>query len=78
MPTALSLCVYESISRSFIKKMTPKDKHQENEMLREYDFHAGKRGKHARAYNQGHTVVIHQSDGNTLVQQFPPQEGAGL
>jgi len=49
-----------------------------NEMLSEYDFQGGKRGKHARAYSQGHTVNIHQADSTTLIQHFSLQEGSVL
>ena len=49
---------------------------QQDEILPEYDFRGGKRGKHARAYSQGHTVTVHQADGTTLVQHFTLQEGA--
>lgn len=56
--------------------MASEDKKSENNMLPEYDFQSGQRGKHARAYTQGHTVTIHQSDGTTLVQQYVMPEGA--
>ncbi len=47
-------------------------------MLPEYDFRGGVRGKHYRAYRQGHTVTIHKSDGTTDVQYFQLEEGAVL
>jgi hypothetical protein len=37
----------------------------DDEMLPEYDFRGGVRGKHFRAYQQGHTVEIHRADGTT-------------
>lgn len=46
-----------------------------DDMLPEYDFRGGVRGKHARAYQQGHTVEIHQTDGTTIVQHFTLAEG---
>ena len=45
-------------------------------MLPEYDFRRGVRGKHARAYRQGHTVRVRHPDGTTTVQYFTPAEGA--
>jgi hypothetical protein len=48
----------------------------DNDMLPEYDFTGGVRGKHHHAYRQGHTVRIHQIDGSTNVQSFKPEEGA--
>ena len=47
-----------------------------DEMLPEYDFQGGVRGKHFRAYQQGHTVEIHKADGTTETQRFDVQEGA--
>jgi len=46
------------------------------EMRAEYDFSNGVRGKHAAAYQQGHTVTIHKKDGTTIVQNFKLEEGA--
>jgi hypothetical protein len=46
------------------------------EMRAEYDFSSGVRGKHAAAYQQGHSVTIHKKDGTTVVQNFRLQEGA--
>lgn len=45
-------------------------------MLPEYDFRGGVRGKHFRAYQQGHTVEIHRADGTTEVQRFTVEDGA--
>ena len=45
-------------------------------MRAEYDFSKGVRGKHADAYQQGHTVTIHKKDGTTIVQNFKLEEGA--
>jgi hypothetical protein len=47
-----------------------------DEMLPEYDFSGGVRGKHARQYQHGHTVKIHKKDGTTVVQHFKLEEGA--
>jgi len=45
-------------------------------MRAEYDFSQGTRGKHHQLYREGHTVEIHQADGEVLVQHFTLQEGA--
>jgi len=45
-------------------------------MQSEYDFSGGERGKHTRAYHEGHSVAIHQEDGKTRIQHFTLQEGA--
>ncbi|EAZ91025.1 hypothetical protein [Crocosphaera chwakensis] len=50
--------------------MTPID-----EMLPEYDFSQGVRGKHYQAYREGHSVTINQEDGTTVVQNFVLEEG---
>ena len=46
------------------------------EMLPEYDFSGGTRGKHARQYERGHSVKVDKTDGTTLVQHFKLEEGA--
>jgi len=48
------------------------------EALSEYDFRGGVRGKHHRAYAQGHTIKIHKADGTTSVQYFTLEDGAVL
>ena len=48
----------------------------DNEMLPEYDFRGGVRGKHYQAYRRGHTVTIHQADGTDIVQHFTLEDGA--
>jgi hypothetical protein len=47
-------------------------------MLPEYNFtgKTGVRGKYYRAYQQGHTVKIHQEDGTVTEQRFTPEEDA--
>ncbi|HEY9897508.1 MAG TPA: hypothetical protein V6D34_19195 [Candidatus Sericytochromatia bacterium] len=47
----------------------------DDDLLPEYDFTGGVRGKHYRAYRQGHTVTIRQADGTTVEQQFTPEAG---
>ncbi len=46
------------------------------EMLPEYDFSGGVRGKHAAQYQRGHTVNIRKTDGTTVVQHFTLEDGA--
>ena len=59
------------------KEKNTKSQNQENdEMLPEYDFRGGVRGKHFKAYRRGHTVTIHKSDGTTEVRHFKLEEGA--
>lgn len=48
----------------------------DNDLLGEYDFTGGVRGKHYQAYRQGHSVTIHQTDGTDIVQHFRLEEGA--
>ena len=45
-------------------------------MRAEYDFSSGTRGKHYRAMQAGYTITIHQGNGETLVKEVKPQEGA--
>ena len=46
------------------------------EMLPEYDFTKGVRGKHSPAYQRGHAVKIHRTDGTISVQHFTLDDGA--
>jgi hypothetical protein len=50
----------------------------DDEMLPEYDFSQGIRGKHYQAYREGHTVTIHQEDGTTVVKNYTLEDGAIL
>jgi hypothetical protein len=60
-----------------MKKKTSKQQEAENhDMLPEYDFKNGIRGKHYKAYRKGHTVKIHKMDGTTTVQYFKLEDGA--
>jgi len=36
---------------------------EDDDMLPEYDFSGGIRGKHYKAYRRGHTVKIQKADG---------------
>lgn len=52
---------------------------QENineEMLEEYDFAKGVRGKHVREYRGGHTVRITKKDGSIQECHFTLEDGA--
>ena len=54
-----------------------KDKSSEEyEMREEYDFSGGVRGKHFRAYRQGHTVKIARADGSTEERCLTQEDGA--
>lgn len=44
---------------------------EEDNLLPEYDFSQGVRGKHHQAYQQGHAVTISHPDGRTTTQEFP-------
>lgn len=60
-----------------MKKISSKKEVAEKaEMLPEYDFTGGVRGKHYKAYRKGHEVKIHKADGTTVVQCFKLEEGA--
>jgi hypothetical protein len=48
----------------------------DDEMLPEYDFSQGVRGKHHRAYRQGYQVTVRKTDGTTEVRDFVLPEGA--
>ena len=50
----------------------------DDEMLPEYDFSKGVRGKHYEAYRQGYKVIIHKADGTTEEREFVLPEGAIL
>jgi hypothetical protein len=62
-----------------MKKANSKNRNTEDvDMLPEYDFSGGVRGKHYKAYRKGHTVKIHKADGTVSVQYFLPREGSVL
>lgn len=58
-----------------MKKESSKKLSNEDEMLPEYDFRGGVRGKHYKAYRQGFTVTIHNADGTKTVQEHKPEKG---
>ncbi len=51
---------------------------EEQDMLPEYDFRGGVRGKHYQEYIKGHRVKIHKADGTTEVRYFTLEDGAVL
>ncbi len=51
-------------------------KQQPDEMLPEYDFSEGVRGKHYQAYRRGYQVIVHKMDGTTETRDFSLPEGA--
>jgi hypothetical protein len=53
-----------------------RQKLENDDMLPEYDFKGGIRGKHYKEYRQGHIVTIHKTDGTTVVQHFKLEERA--
>ncbi len=46
-----------------------------DDMLPEYDFSKGVRGKHHRAFHKGYTVTVHKTDGTTEVRDLALPEG---
>lgn len=60
------------------RKRTQHRKSEDNNILPEYDFSGGVRGKHYKAYRKGHTVKIHKADGTVSIQYFQPGEGSVL
>jgi hypothetical protein len=53
------------------------DAHREtDEMRAEYDFSAGERGKHHRAFHHGYRVVIHKKDGSVEERDCGLPDGA--
>jgi hypothetical protein len=58
------------------KKTSKHHETEDNDMLPEYDFKDGIRGKHYKAYRKGHSVNIHKADGTTTVQYFKLEDGA--
>ncbi len=46
------------------------------EMLPEYDFSNGVRGKHYRQMQRGHTITIFNPDGTTTIKHVKPDKDA--
>lgn len=47
-----------------------------DELLPEYDFTGGVRGKHHKAYREGHTVEVRRADGTIDTHYFTLEDGA--
>ena len=47
----------------------------DNDMLAEYDFSDGIRGKHYQLYQRGYQVTVLKEDGTTEVREFALPEG---
>lgn len=58
------------------KKISKQPRQTDDEMLPEYDFSGGVRGKHYKVYRRGHTVTVHKADGTEQVQHFTLEDGA--
>lgn len=54
------------------------DPQLEPDLLPEYDFSGGVRGKYAEAMRRGYSVVVHHEDGTTETTFFPGEEGVEL
>lgn len=54
--------------KNFVECMSKKT----GEMRPEYDFSKGVRGKHAKAMQEGHTTIVHKTDGSVAVRQSHP------
>jgi hypothetical protein len=52
-----------------------RNQQDDDEMLPEYDFSGGVRGKHSRAFQRGYKVTIYKADGTTEVRDFGLPEG---
>ncbi|MCG8348814.1 MAG: hypothetical protein MI924_13670 [Chloroflexales bacterium] len=53
-----------------------KPPHEVDEMLPEYDFSGGVRGKHYRAYQRGYKIIVHKTDGTIEERDYSLPEGA--
>ena len=58
-----------------MKKDKTKSSTQESTIRSEYDFTQGIRGKHYKAYRQGHRVTIYKVDGTKVMQNFKLEKG---
>ena len=78
-PTSALLVAVELTNKNgeyMRKDYSKNDLSEIDEMLPEYDFRGGIRGKHYKVYRKGHTVKIHKSEGTTVVQYFTLEDGA--
>ena len=56
--------------------MKKNNKEDEKNMRDEYDFSKGVRGKHYKAYREGHAVIVNKNDGTQSIQYFQEEDGA--
>ena len=49
---------------------------KDKKMRAEYDFSDGVRGKHFKAYREGHTVTIKKRDGSIETRCFTEEDGS--
>ena len=68
----------DAVKQTDLREINMKKKNKEDEkiMRNEYDFSKGMRGKHYKAYREGHTVVINKDDGTQSIQYFKEEDGA--
>ena len=57
------------------KVQSKKQENASNEMLPEYSFKGGVRGKHYKEYRKGHEVKIIKNDGSVVIQHFSLEDG---
>lgn len=58
------------------KKDIKQSAKEKDELLPEYAFSEGVRGKHVKAYRKGHSVTVQKADGSEQVQHFTLKDGA--
>lgn len=58
------------------KEKNSKKKKPDDEMLPEYDFSGGVRGKHHASYQKGHSVAIRRADDTVEVSYYQLEDGA--
>ena len=59
------------MSKEYARKRPMDD----DQILPEYDFSGGVRGKHYQAYTSGYRVVVHRTDGTIEEREFALPEG---
>jgi hypothetical protein len=60
-----------------MKNTTSKGQDLKNDDVQpEYDFTRGVRGKHHKAYREGHTVEVRRAGGTTDIHYFTLEDGA--
>ena len=61
-----------------MKKSSPKQSIQPDEMRKEYSFIGGVRGKHHESMLDGYSIRIREADGTISEKRFPPQSVVSL